>query len=423
MPEPTRPSALVVGAGLAGLTAALELAQRGASVEVWDPAPPGGRARSRTHAGAIVDLGPHALYTAGAAARHFAHLGLTLEGGSPAPLLLRRGDALHPFPTGAWSLLRCSGLAFPARLELAGVLLRLPRTRAEGSAAAWIDGHDHPDTRAFLRALARLSCYGGDLGRMDVGALLAQLRQATAGVRYLDGGWQRLVDALSNPARAAGVVFARHAARALRPSDTGWRVEARGAVREVPHVVLALPPSRAAELAPEPTPHAELPLRAAAARAEAVEVASLAVVLGELPRRRAPFALDLERPLYASVFSNAAELRLDPTDPRPRHVVQVVAYDPPHPVEALEAHLDLLQPGWRAHVLFRRFAPALTVHHGFPDHTRGGLAGRPPVALAPGLALAGDGVGSEGLLADAAVASALAAADHLLPARARSDAA
>jgi phytoene dehydrogenase-like protein len=81
----------------------------------------------------------------------------------------------------------------------------------------------------------------------------------------------------------------------------------------------------------------------------------------------------------------------------------------------LEAFCDLTMPGWRSCVAHARFLPNLTVTHAMPE-----LTPRPAVAF-PGLNsvyVAGDWVGPEGMLTDAATASALAAASLLLERRA-----
>jgi hypothetical protein len=61
-----------------------------------------------------------------------------------------------------------------------------------------------------------------------------------------------------------------------------------------------------------------------------------------------------------------------------------------------------------AEVLADRYLHAMTVTHGIPLASRGGLDGRPPVVVAsrPGAFLAGDWVGATGLLSDAVAASA-----------------
>jgi phytoene dehydrogenase-like protein len=63
--DPATPEVVVVGAGLAGLIAAIECAGRGARVQVLEARTrAGGRARS-TPPPYIANLVPHALYTGG----------------------------------------------------------------------------------------------------------------------------------------------------------------------------------------------------------------------------------------------------------------------------------------------------------------------------------------------------------------------
>ena len=68
------------------------------------------------------------------------------------------------------------------------------------------------------------------------------------------------------------------------------------------------------------------------------------------------------------------------------------------------------QPGWRDEVVDVRYGRRLVVAHGRPL-PGSGFAGRPPVAVpdVPGLFVAGDWVGAEGLLTDTVLASGRAA--------------
>jgi hypothetical protein len=76
----------------------------------------------------------------------------------------------------------------------------------------------------------------------------------------------------------------------------------------------------------------------------------------------------------------------------------------------LESVADLVLPGWRSHVRVARFLPNMTVSYAVPT-----VNGRPDVNAIPipGVALAGDWVGQESMLVDAAVASALEAAGFI----------
>lgn len=76
MPRPI----VVVGGGLAGLSCALRLANHGQRVVVLERATHvGGRARTQERAGFHVNLGPHALYRAGAARRGLFDLGVPIS--------------------------------------------------------------------------------------------------------------------------------------------------------------------------------------------------------------------------------------------------------------------------------------------------------------------------------------------------------
>src|SRR5688572_5266273 len=97
----------VVGGGLAGLTAAALAARAGRSVVVLEQARTlGGRAATCAREGASLNLGAHALYRTGHAARILRDLRVPFSGGLPNPgrseLLV--GDTAYAAPTGLVSL-------------------------------------------------------------------------------------------------------------------------------------------------------------------------------------------------------------------------------------------------------------------------------------------------------------------------------
>jgi phytoene dehydrogenase-like protein len=159
-----------------------------------------------------------------------------------------------------------------------------------------------------------------------------------------------------------------------------------------------------------------------AERARPVRAASLDVALRSLPRPHATFALGIDAPLYVSVHSAVA--RLAPQGAALVHVMRYggLAGDTSEAVEGqLGGLLEALQPGWRDWVVRQRFLPELVVSHALPEAAFGGTCGRPGprVPDVPGLYVAGDWVGPEGLLADASLASARAAALAILAGEAR----
>jgi len=71
---------------------------------------------------------------------------------------------------------------------------------------------------------------------------------------------------------------------------------------------------------------------------------------------------------------------------------------------------DVVQPGWRERATLQRFLPRMVAVSAIPSPDDGGLAGRPGVDRGNGLYLAGDWLGPEGWLLDAALSSGTAAA-------------
>jgi len=138
-----------------------------------------------------------------------------------------------------------------------------------------------------------------------------------------------------------------------------------------------------------------------------VRLACLDLGLRKLPEGAARVALGVDQPLYLSLHSAAARLA------RPGAALVHVAKYLPGGTDAasdrreLEQFVDLAIPGWREQLELVRFLPQMTVANAIFSPQ-----GRPAVDELgiPGVALAGDWVGPEGMLADAAVASALRAA-------------
>jgi hypothetical protein len=141
-----------------------------------------------------------------------------------------------------------------------------------------------------------------------------------------------------------------------------------------------------------------------------VRVACLDLGLRTLPEGAARVALGLDQPLYLSVHSIVA--RLAPAGAALAHVCKYLGgkTDAAADRRELEEFADFCIPGWREQAEVIRFLPHMTVTHavfspqGRPAGDELGI---------PGVALAGDWVGAEAMLADAAVASALDAARTL----------
>ncbi|MBL8217656.1 MAG: NAD(P)/FAD-dependent oxidoreductase [Bryobacterales bacterium] len=405
----TMADAVVVGGGLAGLTAAAYLARAGERVMVVEQARDlGGRARTNHEGGFSFNLGPHAVYLAGAGAQVLRELNIPFPGGQPGggSFLFSHGR-LHTLPEGFVSLASTGLFGLREKLELAGLMTRIQRVETDSIAhvrfADWLAAEIETEgVRELLTTLIRVATYTHPTQDMSAGAAIRQLQLASnSGVRYVDGGWQTLVDALRNHVLAnGGEIVTGRAVRSVAQGvvlDDGTTLNARS-------VILAGSPGMVAYLTG---------IREWEATRVPVHAACLDVALRSLPHSGNRAAFGMQEPLYASVHSAVA--RLAPDGGALVHIARyggLQGRDPQHVREELEDLLDRLQPGWRAHVVKTRFLPGLTVSHAAVLAAQGGLAGRPPVAVQgrPGLFLAGDWVGSEGMLADASFASGRRAA-------------
>jgi len=415
---------IVVGGGLAGLASAAYLAREGRRVLLFEKADaPGGRARTRTLDGFHFNLGPHALYLGGKAAAVLRELGVAFEGGEPQVSggYAVRSGVLHTLPIGFVSLLTTGLLRPKEKIEAARLLAGLRRldTRAiQGvTLAAWVRDHvESPAVRDLMTAIVRVATYTHDPERLSAGAALAQVRRAGAGVLYLHGGWQSLVDRLRAAAAAAGVRIVTHrpvAAVVRDPAVRGVRLE-DDTVVATSTVLIAGSPQMAAELTSTGT---RTVVADWALRAVPVHAACLDVALERLPRPEAVFALGIDHPLYASVHSAVARLA-----PQGGALIQLARYgglggeSAPAVEQQLRVLLDALQPGWRERVVRQRFLPDLIVSNAVVMAAEGGTASRPGpgVPEVPGLHVAGDWVGPDGMLADASLSSARRAAFAIL---------
>ncbi|HEY8040589.1 MAG TPA: FAD-dependent oxidoreductase [Polyangiaceae bacterium] len=408
----------VVGGGLGGLASAALLARRGLDVVVLERASePGGRAATHVHDGYRFNLGAHALYLGGAAARVLGGLGVAWSGKAPPSAgVAVLGGRTHALPLSAGSLLTTGLLGWSAKVQGGRLMARLGSidTRALRGVPlrAWLDENvTEPVMRATFEAFARVTTYTSAPSLLDAGAAIAQIRQGQRpGVVYLDGGWQTLVDGVAGAARAAGArVHAGAHVTCAAPGDGGWSVSLAGsgpvACRAL---VLATGPAAARSIV------ASDALAAWADRAIPVKTACLDVALSRLPDERTTFALGVDRPLYFSVHSRSA--RVAPPGAAlvstMKYLSPTAAPDAARDEAELEGLLDLLQPGWRDVLVERRWLPGMIASNALVTATGGGLAGRPGPGVpdAPGAFVVGDWVGGEGMLLDASLASAEQAA-------------
>jgi glycine/D-amino acid oxidase-like deaminating enzyme len=254
----------------------------------------------------------------------------------------------------------------------------------------------------------RVSTYANAPDVLDAGAVVQQLQRALAGVRYLDGGWQVMVDGVAAAAAGAGAEIMDHMGvdRIVRAGDQWLVSTSAGEVRARSVVIAAGGPEVAARLlGVEPSALGDPGPRARAA--------CLDLGLDRLPD--IPVLFSTDAPLYFSTHMPPARL-----GPHGKIVVQVAKYLAPDDAPSPEVGAQELWDHARAagidqgsaNVLASRYLHDMTVTYGIPQARLGGYRGRPPVAVEgmPGVFLAGDWVGHEGMLLDAAMASARHAA-------------
>jgi phytoene dehydrogenase-like protein len=424
----THPQVVVVGGGLAGLTAACYLARAGLSVTLFEQAPGlGGRAATQIHAGYSFNRGAHALYTGGAASEIFAELGVTYGYGQPKGLLALAGGRLHPLPSDPNALLRTDLLGVRDKLELLRLLASLPRVDAHALAGMtvqeWLERSiRRPPVRQVMAAIARTFVYSTALDLVSAEVFVDKLRRALRHpVHYIDDGWQSLVEALRQVAAQAGaaIVSDAHVEAITHEQGRVQGVRLRDG-RTVPasHVVIATGPQAALKLVDQ---DASAGLYRTVEGLVAAPIACLDVALSRLPAPRTRVVQDLERPRFLTTQSCFAQVappggalvcafkQLNPRQPGDHQIDE----------RDLEAFLDTLQPGWRAVLVKRVFLPRIEAVGALPLASSGGFAGRPGVQV-PGIAnlyLAGDWVGAEGFLVDASMASARQTARLILATR------
>jgi squalene-associated FAD-dependent desaturase len=273
-------SVVVVGGGVAGITAALDCADAGASVTLVEVRPRlGGAAYSFARDGAQFDNGQHVFLRCCTAYREL----LARLGSEDGTLLQPRLQIPVLCPDGRRTELRRGSLPAPA--HLAGTLLRYPlltlseRLRAARAARA-LARVDPADPRADEQSFGSwLAAHGQEAAAVErlwdlvaLPTLNVRAREASLALASFVFQTGLLGDAAAADigfhARPLGEVIGEPALRALREADVevllgrrARRIEvgaeqlcvplADGAALEAGAVVLATPHRRAAELLPE----------------------------------------------------------------------------------------------------------------------------------------------------------------------------
>lgn len=307
----------VVGAGVAGLTAAHRLAPRHDVVVFEQSAQVGGKLRGGEVAGLRLDLGAESLLARRPeAVALLEELGLGAEIEHPATSqagVWSRG-AVHPLPTGTLMGVPGDpqvlvGLLTPeevARVEAEPELGSSPLER-DVPVGSWVAGRmgtavvdrlvepllggvyagraEHLSLQATVPQLWQIARHGGSLLKAVAVAPAAVAATQGAGTPVfagVPGGVARLVEVLAERAQAQGVdLRTSTTVRDLRRTPTGWRLvtgsRAQESTTDVDAVVLALPARPASRLLSTEVPQASSDLAG-------IDYASVALLTLVLPR-------------------------------------------------------------------------------------------------------------------------------------------
>ena len=378
----------IIGGGLAGLTAAAVVAESGKRPVIYERHQTlGGDARSSVHECFTFNQGPHALYRGGAAERIFGELGVAIRGGVP-PVKGRIvfGEQSYIAPADPLTLLQTAALGVRDKIEVGKVLGAVPKLRPDQlgakSVSEWIaDLVTREPPRQLLHLIVRLATYGNHPEEMSAEVAATQVQLALGpGVLYLHGGWQTLVDQLT--------------AKLEIPAVRGQPISE---LPDAPAVIIAGGgPALAAKL-----------LRRNFDAGPAAEVSCLDLGLRRCPEHSV--VLGADTPFYFSNHSAVADLA-----PAKQYCAGVLQYLGPNDTPDAERIRDFARhAGVRDDdIVHQRRLHRMTAVSAVATAEQGGLSGRPNVTDtgADNVFIAGDWVGPEGHLADAAIASGKAAA-------------
>ncbi len=369
-----KPDLTIVGAGLAGLTAAIEAAERGWRVTVAEAhSRPGGRARSLADPFRAND-GPHAVYVDGSWWAWLERRGLTppIVEAPRYATLVRTGGRLGPWPA-----------------ELSQAMAALPAEAPAGeSFRAWLLRHVDAKTAEAIVGVAFIFTFDHDPGRLSAAFVHQRLRRALAGgVRYVAGGWSTLVGLLAGRASRLGAQLRTQTRVPVLPAGPTILATSLAAARQLTgDRSLTWPSARLATV--------DLGMRADGGPAWFRVV-------------------DTDNRIYAARYSLA-----DPTLAPPGHeLIQIAAACAPGERKAdaerrVHRLLDQSWPGWRAAVQWHR--SALRTHcTGAVDPPRTTWHDRPAVSRGGTLTVATDQSAAPGLLAEVGIAAAQLALQQL----------
>jgi hypothetical protein len=434
---------IIIGSGIAGLTAAIYLSREGQNVMVLEQSSDvGGRARTSVLNGFYLNQGPHALYLAGAGAKILKEIGIKYTGNPPpAPTYLVKNDILYPQILGLSSILTTKLIkGLRSKIEAIRFFMSLRKMDLSKyqniTLDQWLIENIHSkDLAELIKTLCRVATYSKDSTVQSAGTALEQLQlAASAGVLYLDKGWQTIVDGLMKEAQKAkiDIVTSKRVIEIQQITGKEINIKTESHVHNcrwkvllsdgnsiiTSKIIIASSPGVTCDLLKNIK--SQYVLNICNKDIVPVRAACLDIALTKLPHPDKPVAFAIDKPLYLSVHSLSADLVLEKGRGELIHVVKYQSsFENSNPeVDRLEMEhfLDIVQPGWREFVIKQRYLPNMIVYNLLVTAAQGGVKGRPSSKVngAQGLYLVGDWIGQEGLLADTSFASAKQAAMEII---------
>ena len=250
----------IIGAGIAGLTAAYDLARAGQSVTVWEAEEqPGGLASGFTDERWEwpVDRFYHHLF----ASDHSA-LALSREVGAevffrrPLTVIWHQGT-VNPFDSPL-AVLRYPHLSLPSRLRVGLVTLYLRLLRSwqpleRVPAADWLARAEGQQAYQVLWQPLLEGKFGADYRQVNMAWFWARIHKRSPALGYYVGGFQTFANRLSQAVeRSGGQVHLRQPVRTVRSRPTGgYTIETAAGTEDCERVIVTVGPQAALRLLPD----------------------------------------------------------------------------------------------------------------------------------------------------------------------------
>ncbi|PEJ58324.1 hypothetical protein CN692_08600 [Bacillus sp. AFS002410] len=409
---------VVLGGGIAGLTAAIYLAQTGKKVLILEKGSKvGGRGISNQVGNAQLNLGAHALYTN--CIEILNEVGVKLSGKIPklsGSFIF--GDQFEQMKViEAYNLFLGNHLKWKEKMEFLRFYRQIRKMDIDELNCISLEEYLNNNitsncVKNLILAFIRLSTFTCNSELLSAGVAIGQLRSAK--VMYINEGWQAIVNDLVKTAEQHGVAIQKSSSVCkVTGTYPNINLELRNDTSISTKCLLStINPVDLVKLIDEPVSDSFLQK---CSQMIPIKAACLDLVMRGLPNPKLNFALGIDQPWYFSNHSTVANL----TTEQGEVVVHLMKYlnsvnetDPSKDEEELEGLLDLLQPGWRDYVISRRYLPKLIVSNDIKkplESLNSSLSNR-KVGV-DGIFVAGDWVGQMELLLNASLTSAKSAAN------------